>query len=127
MRKGLGALFLLLLITWLPGLAAADVSATAQYSVTATVLPARVIIIDNHHQVTEVLSNTRQEVIPTVYLRTIAPANQQPLSSAIYNQYLSLVPNAKRAQSGVLYKVASTANQPRPVEGDTAVFAILEF
>jgi hypothetical protein len=121
MRKGLGALFLLVCINWVPGAAAADMSSTAQITVTATVLPARFIIIDNHNHVTEVLSNSRQEVQPTVYLHNIARGNQQPLSSAIYNQYLSLVPAAKRAQSGVLYKLASITKQPKGAGQDALV------
>lgn len=71
MEWRLGGLCLLLAMVVaslvLPSRVAAD-SVSSQFTVTATVPPARIIIIDEQHQIRQILSNTDLSVTPKVYL-----------------------------------------------------------
>ena len=97
-------------------LAYSDIT-THEITVTAIVPSHRDIILDKQGKITEIDSNTKEDVSPDVYSLKYAPENQRPLSADMLAQYRKYVP-AGTAKYGVLYKrpasasILSVSNQP---------------
>ena len=73
-------------------------------TLTATIQPAKYLIVNNNRDIKEILSNTKENVAPTVYLNSINPSNMIPLSNNIYDQYLSIAACSGTNQIGAIYK-----------------------
>jgi hypothetical protein len=89
---------------------AETISVSQKVVVHAQVLPAQYIIIDKQNQITEIDSNSYNEVLPQVYQGSIKPENVRPLTIDLYAQYKNLAPNVR---PGVLYKL-SAESKPKP-------------
>jgi len=74
-----------------------------QLKVTGVVLPAQHVIVDERGMITEILSNTEKDIMPTVYAHSLAKSNIIEMTPDIYAQYRQLVPEGQ-SQVGVLYK-----------------------
>jgi hypothetical protein len=102
----------------LAGQASAEtVSISQQIIVQAKVLPAQYIIINSSNKITQIDSNTDQDITPKVYLGKVAAGNERQLTDEIYQEYRKLVP-AGKMRVGTLYKqkkVPSAALRFAPV------------
>lgn len=90
-----------------------QVSVTQELHVTAKVAPKRRIVIDASGRITQIISNTTEDVLPDVFLYDIAPRNRQELTDRLYEEYRSHVPEGT-AKYGILYDRAD------PTTGDIA-------
>ncbi len=88
---------------------AQTLSSGQEIVVQAQILPARYIIIDKQNNIIEIGSNTKEDVLPQVYLGSIGSNSGVPLTRDIYNQYRGILP-AGKSHAGVLY--AREAGQP---------------
>lgn len=83
---------------------AAALSSAQTITVTAVVPAHRDIIIDGNGNITEIVSNTKDDVTPVVFLgEDGSEKNKRPLTDEIYDKYRKLVP-AGTAKYGILYK-----------------------
>lgn len=73
-------------------------------TLTATIRPAKYLIVDNNREIKEILSNTKENVVPTVYINSISPGNMIPLSNNIYDQYISIAACSSINNIGAVYK-----------------------
>ena len=89
-------------VVWTPSVSA-QTSDGVNIEVHGVVAPARYIVLDEQGNINQILSNTKSAVTPTVYRQKIANGNEQPLTSRIYNEYLTLLPRTD-AGVGVLYQ-----------------------
>lgn len=96
----IAALLLPLLISG-QALAAAN-SITQELTVTAVVPAHRDIITDRNGDIVRITSNTKDDVVPDVYLEDTIPENKRPLTAELYAQYRDHVPEGT-ARYGVLY------------------------
>jgi hypothetical protein len=78
-------------------------SVSVEITVTAVVPSHRDIIVDKNGAILEIDSNTKEDVMPDVYLNKVAPENKQTLSPEMYAEYRQHVPEGT-AKYGVLYK-----------------------
>lgn len=81
---------------------AAQVSVVQELHVTARVLPMRRVIVDANGQIQQIISNTAEDVTPTVYFGRDTDANKIPLTDDVQQQYQSLVPQGS-GKAGILY------------------------
>ena len=72
------------------------------YTVAAVVEPHRYIVTDNNLQIKEIISNTNQDVRPTVLLNSI-DGQEVPYSDSIRQQYQFLKRFTNFSQAGVVY------------------------
>ncbi len=72
-------------------------------SVVASVSPARYIIVDHDLKIQRILSNTKDEVRPSVLLLT-ADGEELPYTDSIRSQYASLKPKLDFSHPGEVYK-----------------------
>jgi hypothetical protein len=86
-----------------------------QLKVTGIVLPAHHVIVNDHGNIIEILSNTDKDVLPKVYANTIKSENARELTSDIYEQYRRLVPEGQ-SRMGTLYKYTPGAYTFVPLE-----------
>jgi hypothetical protein len=109
--KYLGAIFVLVIIA---AFALPTEHATAepmqvsggQIRVLARVLPTHYIIVDHQGIITEIASNTDGPATPRVFLTDVALGQEQPYTSAVQEQYETLVPNGL-GHIGILYRYSS--------------------
>jgi len=71
--------------------------------VRAEVLPTVTVIVDSKHQIKSVMSNSRQDVVPSIYINSVTDANKLPFDKRIYAEYKRLVP-AESLRIGVIYE-----------------------
>ena len=116
-----------LLITAGAGIANAQ-EATYEYivyndtiTVSGKVLPAQHIILDSTGEISEILSNTDQDVIPKVYVGRIANETQVQLTDEIYKSFKELVPDGS-SKVGTLYKRDLV---PKPEEKRGPIFSTM--
>lgn len=74
----------LLLVPALDGSAAAIGDSI---SISGVVPPMRFIIVNNNQQITEIISNTKVDVIPQVWLGAIGKGKPLPLSAKLFRSY----------------------------------------
>jgi len=99
----------------LPAPAAAEAMAVSQVIViTATVAPARSIIVNDQGQATQIISNTPQNVTPKVYVNKMF-GPEQPLTPSLQQQYRSVIAGHKNL-NGVVIDVPLPVTQS--VQGD---------
>lgn len=104
MRRFIGLIIALLIPLGLSAPVFAETESIGiQITVTAVVPSHRDIIIDKNGNILEIDSNTKEDVMPDVYLNKATPENKQPLTPDLYNEYRSHVP-AGTDTYGVLYK-----------------------
>jgi hypothetical protein len=84
-------------------------SITQEIHVTAVVPSHRDIVLDYRGNISQIFSNTKDDVTPDAYRGSVSPGNKRPLSPELYAQYRKLVP-VGTARYGTLYK--------RPVVAD---------
>ncbi len=106
-------LVIALLVATLPGgtASAATLSVSREIHVTARVLPKRTVIINYAGQITEIASNTEDDVTPDVYLIKPSPDSKRSLTPEIMKQYRTHVPKGTN-KYGILYKQNSPYLQP---------------
>jgi hypothetical protein len=80
-----------------------QISVTHELHVTATVPPMRHIILSPTGQITEITSNTLDDIVPTAYVVNDIPGNERPLTPALMQSYRRFVPEGT-AKYGILYK-----------------------
>ncbi len=112
-----GGLLVLLLVCVPVTVQADTVSDSQEIGVRATVLPARYIILDFTGRISQILSNTAENVTPSVYRDKIAAGRELPLTAQLLTQYNSLLATVSRPGPGVLYRqaeatVLATMQQP---------------
>jgi hypothetical protein len=78
-------------------------SVSVQITVTAVVPSHRDIILDKNGNITEIDSNTKEDVTPDAYIGSAKPENKVPLTDDLFGQYRQHVPEGT-AKYGVLYK-----------------------
>lgn len=75
--------------------ASADSLSTTQViTITATVAPARSIVVNDQHQMTMIYSNTAENVTPKVYLNK-APGPELALTPQLLSQYNQIMSHTK--------------------------------
>lgn len=102
MRKFWGLAVIMVLCSLWPGLAAAD-SGPLEVTVHAAVQPACYIILSKDNQISEIITNSQQQVTPEVYYGNISPAHRAHLTADIYTKYL-LLTRRNHHQIGVVYR-----------------------
>lgn len=74
-----------------------------QLRTSGQVLPAQHIVINEKGEITQILSNTSEDVMPKVYLKEIASGNERSITPEIQERYRQLVPPGS-AKPGILYQ-----------------------
>jgi hypothetical protein len=86
-----------------PSVSALSGTQSGSISLTAIVLPARYIIINSNSTITEVITNTKELVTPTVSLNSISGA-EESFSKSIKAQYLEILTSCLfNKNTGVIY------------------------
>jgi len=81
----------------------AQSSVSIEITVTATILPARYVILDDDG-IKQIISNTNEQVEPKVYKEKILPSNQVVLSEETLSDYSGIIKNLEgKNQIGVIY------------------------
>lgn len=106
--KHIRGVLLLAVVLAMPMALGGQVSAASEQSVqelrvTAKVPHRRDIVIDHGGNITQIVSNTKQDVTPSVYLGAINSGNKKPLTDRVYKQYRKHVPKGT-AEYGMLYQ-----------------------
>jgi hypothetical protein len=73
------------------------------FTVTVTVEPMRTIIVDKNIRIVQIMSNTREDVEPLVFLET-RDGVELPYTEGVRDQYLSLKPIINFSQPGIVYE-----------------------
>jgi len=71
--------------------------------ISAVIAPVRYILVNDQGIITEILSNSQENVMPTVYKNKLG-SEPITLSRAIYSQYISLMTNISSNHNGVIYR-----------------------
>lgn len=97
-------IFSLGVVLSVPGHTAAIMrSAAQQIKITATVLPAHTVIVDEEDQIKMVVSNTNiRDISPTIYLNQVLPENARPITPKL-SKSISTILEDKTIKPGVLY------------------------
>lgn len=82
---------------------AATLSASGEVHLSGKVAPAHYVIVDGSGTILTIMSNTDQDTVPLIYKDKLAAPDKIPLTPAIYDQYLKIVPSGT-SHAGVLYK-----------------------
>lgn len=90
---------------------AAATTVEDQITVTATVAPARYIIVNTNGLIKEIDSNTTEPVIPKVYIGSIR-STAIPLSPLVLNEYTKIISKCNFRKIGIIY----SANVSHPVK-----------
>ena len=97
---------------------ASNVSPGSSITITAVVLPARYIIVDSNGIINKILSNTKQNVTPKVYLNSIN-GKELVLTNKISNQYTKILKKIKlKNLCGIIY------NKPLYIQNNTSSFDV---
>jgi|GEM_PF-1378882 len=72
------------------------------YVVLASVQPARYIIVNDNLQITKIVSNTAQDVVPYVVLNSL-DGEQLPYTKSVQTQFLALKASISFVTAGVVY------------------------
>jgi hypothetical protein len=83
--------------------AAESLPSTQEIKVTAVVPSHRDIVLDNKGRITQITSNTLEDVTPGVYAGDIRPQNKKDLTPALMTEYRKYVPDGT-AKYGTLYE-----------------------
>ena len=75
-----------------------------QINIQAVVLPARSIILDQQGHISQIVSNTADNVTPNVYRGSVAAGREAALTAQLLTQYNSLLAQVARPGPGVLYR-----------------------
>lgn len=104
--KQLGAFItiLVLALTFSGSSAAAEtVSASSQLHIYAQVTARQAITVNLAGEIVQIASNTTEDIAPRVYVGSVLPENEIPLTNAVYVAYRQYVP-AGSAHPGILYE-----------------------
>lgn len=109
MRLIFGSVFLFCAVVvslLLPHAASAQtISITQTITITATVAPARSIVINDQGQITKIYSNTAENVTPNVYVNEAPTGQRLPLTADLRSQYEQIISKQKNL-AGVAIPVA---------------------
>jgi hypothetical protein len=81
---------------------AATLSVSGEITITARVADTHYVVIDNHDNVLEIISNTTRPAAPKVF-RGSTNSDERPLTEGVYEQYLRLT-ETNQGVMGTLYK-----------------------
>lgn len=73
--------------------------------ITATIAPVRDVLVDNHGVILEILSNTSDNVAPTVYKNRL-DTDPIPLEPGVAERYDSLIRRVNTHKTGVIYRLS---------------------
>ncbi len=107
----------LLAVLWPGTVLAAPLTAGGSVIISASIAPARYILVDSHGRIREVLSNSPENVMPLVYKGRF---NSAPitLTPAILSQYKTIMAHVDARHDGVIYQSAPvTATKPAAIAG----------
>ncbi len=104
MKKTLLALLQIVVLAFLVNLLLiAQEIKTQGITVTATVLPTRIIIVDKNLTIQKIISNTSEDVRPIVYLET-ADGEEIAYSESVRREYSFLKPSLNFSKAGIVYE-----------------------
>ena len=86
-----------------------DGSAGQSYGVLASVQPARYIVVDSNLQIIQIISNTRQDVIPYVVMNSL-DGSQIPYTNAIQSEFANVKGSLSFTKAGVVYERNSSGS-----------------
>ncbi|HUD05631.1 MAG TPA: hypothetical protein VMR18_01760 [Candidatus Saccharimonadales bacterium] len=78
-------------------------ASSGSVTISAAIAPVRYILVDNRGTITEILSNSQENVTPIVYKNKLGSV-PITLSQAIYSQYIAIMTNIKARHNGVVYR-----------------------
>lgn len=78
------------------------ISKSAEITVTGVVQPARYIIINKSGQLTEIISNTKKQIKPVVFLDNIKIGNEKELTNNLLTDYNRVLAENVEFQMGIL-------------------------
>lgn len=85
-----------------PSVSAGRLSASGEITITARVVPAHYVIVNEQHEIIEITSNTAEKVTPRVFLSKVAAGSETALTQDVLRQYNVLIP--REGKIGTLYK-----------------------
>lgn len=116
MRKVYGSLIVSVLafclVVPISSVSAKTISITQTITITATVAPARSIVINDKGEMIKIYSNTTENVTPRVYLNDV-PGEARPLTPGLLKQYKQVMSQQKNVV-GVAIPV-----EPPVADGDS--------
>ena len=93
-------------------LLAAQNGGGATLTVVATVRPQRIIVVDQNLSITQIISNTNQDMRPLVVLNTV-DGPEIPYSESIVRQYAVLKPTLDFSHPAIVYDRSTRGFIPR--------------
>lgn len=78
------------------------IMASQQITITAKVLPARYIVLDENEQIRKIISNTDEDVSPQVYKDSVKVGNETVANPQALAQYQKIIDSAPQ-KIGVIY------------------------
>jgi homoserine trans-succinylase len=93
--------FLLLFLNSNTALAQAQTSGTIV--VTAVIAPVRYVLIDNKGNIKEILSNTKENITPKVYINSLS-SSQATLTIQVYQRYEAIIDKVNTKRTGIIYQ-----------------------
>jgi len=104
-----------LIISASPMSYALNTESTDTITITATIEPARHVVVDQNNQITEIMTNTTSLITPIVSLNSLS-GNQLEYAGSIAQQYQQIMTSCNFQQSfGVIYssgKCTNAVNSP---------------
>lgn len=77
--------------------------------ITAKIAPVRIIVVDNKGKITQVISNTKENVTPTVH-KNSPDGKKTVLTQSISKQYKTILKSSDTHKTGVIYQADDKTN-----------------
>lgn len=92
-----------------PAASADTIAPGGSVTITATISPVRIIVVNSSGAILEILSNGPSDVTPSVYRDSF---NTKPiaLTPAVYNRYAAIIRHTDLRKTGVIYKYKPVKN-----------------
>ncbi|HUD05339.1 MAG TPA: hypothetical protein VMR18_00245 [Candidatus Saccharimonadales bacterium] len=71
--------------------------------VTAVIAPVRYVLIDNKGNIKEILSNTKENITPKVYINSLS-SSQATLTIQVYQRYEAIIDKVNTKRTGIIYQ-----------------------
>lgn len=75
--------------------------------ITAAIAPVRIVVVDDHNRITEILSNGPGDITPSVHSGN-SEGKVMPMSRSISNQYSAIMKHVNSNKTGAIYKFEQT-------------------
>ncbi|GAC1502600.1 MAG: hypothetical protein NVS1B10_07430 [Candidatus Saccharimonadales bacterium] len=103
----------------------AQTSGTVQIQVRGVVAPARYVVIDNNNIIKSITSNTKDNVVPSVYLNSIKLSNSVQLTSIIASRYRIALAQTNQG-IGLIYTAKPSSNAKPIIQTPTSTTRVLK-